>query len=71
MQQQYPVKESIDEVHKLVENNELKGWEGNWNGDTWKALVHMRIIHPDLEIFTIDTDFGVGSNKEGKRNPFE
>lgn len=65
----YPVKESIDEVHKLVENNELKGWEGNWNGDTWKALVHIRIIHPDLEIFTIDTDFGVGVIRKGKGIP--
>ena len=65
----YPVKESIYEVHKLAENNELKGWDGNWNGDKWKALVHMRLIHPDLEIFTVDTDFGVGVIRKGKGIP--
>jgi hypothetical protein len=66
----YPVKESINEVHELAEKNLLEGWEGNWNGDTWKALVHIRITHRELKVMTVDTDFGVGVITRGEGKPF-
>lgn len=36
------------------------GWDGNWNGDVWKAIVHLRSQRADLQICVLDTDFGVG-----------
>lgn len=39
--------------------------EGNWNGTVWKAIYKYRATRPDLEIFTIDTDWGVGIIKHG------
>lgn len=39
---------------------ELSGYDGIWNGDVWKAVVHLRSLHPDLEVFVLDCDHGVG-----------
>ena len=62
----YPVKESINEVLELARKGELPGWNDCWNGDVWKTLVHMRIAHDDLEIFTLDLDWGLGIITKGK-----
>jgi hypothetical protein len=37
-----------------------------WNGDSWKAFVKIRSEQKDLDIYTIDTDFGIGVIKFGK-----
>lgn len=38
-----------------------------WNGDTWKAFAHYRITRPDLSMFTVDTDWGVGIVLRGQQ----
>ncbi|MCB0798790.1 MAG: class I SAM-dependent methyltransferase [Chitinophagales bacterium] len=56
----YPSKNSIHEIEELAAKGLLPGWNGFWNGDVWKAIVHMRIISDDLDIFTLDLDWGIG-----------
>ncbi|MRS60038.1 class I SAM-dependent methyltransferase [Larkinella terrae] len=34
--------------------------EGQWNGDVWKTVVHLRSQRPDLNVFVLDTDQGLG-----------
>ena len=46
---------SIDDAKRR-----LNDYKGVWNGDVWKAIVHMRSLHPDLEVFVLDCDHGVG-----------
>lgn len=41
-----------------------KGY-GLWTGDCWKSFVYLRSTRNDLEMFVIDTDFGVGIIKKG------
>lgn len=36
------------------------GWTGAWSGDVWKAIVHVRSLHPELDAFVLDCDTGVG-----------
>ena len=31
-----------------------------WNGDCWKAIVRLRATRPDLRVYTLDTDEGLG-----------
>ena len=38
----------------------------NWNGDVWKAVVHLRATRPDLRVFVVDTDHGLGVISRGK-----
>lgn len=47
--------ESIDDARKTVH-----GYEGVWNGDVWKTIVHLRSLHPELEVFVLDCDHGIG-----------
>ena len=35
------------------------GWTGEWCGDVWKAIVHLRATRPDLEVVVLDCDYGV------------
>lgn len=47
-----------------------------WNGTVWKAVYKFRATRPDLEICTVDTDWGVGIIRRGSQeccefsNPF-
>lgn len=61
----YPVKESFDELKELIDEGQIPGWNDCWNGDVWKAIVHLRIEHDDLNIFTIDLDWGLGIITKG------
>jgi hypothetical protein len=38
---------------------------GIWNGDVWKSLVKLRCLEPNLDISTVDTDWGVGILRRG------
>lgn len=38
---------------------------GMWTGDCWKAFVELRQTKKDLEMYTIDTDMGLGVIKKG------
>ena len=40
-------------------SKKIPGWKGMWCGDVWKAIVDLR-RRPDLKVFVLDTDFGVG-----------
>ncbi len=51
----YPAS-SINEVKKL----NLPGFNGNWSGDVWKTILHLKEDFNDLNIFVLDTDCGVG-----------
>ena len=41
----------------------------HWNGDVWKAFAHYR-SNPNLSMFTLDTDQGLGFIKKGKQEEF-
>lgn len=48
---------SIDEV---VQKN-YKDWNGQWCGDVWKTIVYLRRKFDQfLDVYVIDTDFGLG-----------
>lgn len=68
----FPAKESKNEVTELARKGELPGWNSCWNGDVWKTIVHLQIKHNDLEVFTLDLDWGIGiisrGNNSGKIN---
>ncbi|QDK83251.1 class I SAM-dependent methyltransferase [Spirosoma sp. KCTC 42546] len=39
----------------------FEDWEvGEWNGDVWKTIIHLRSQRPDLNIFVLDCDQGLG-----------
>jgi Methyltransferase domain len=40
------------------------GWTGDWCGDVWKAVVHLR-SRDDLNVFVLDCDHGVGVVSRG------
>lgn len=42
------------------------GWTGAWNGDVWKAIVHLRSLREDLTTFVLDCDNGVGVVRRGR-----
>ncbi|NQT76346.1 MAG: class I SAM-dependent methyltransferase [Bacteroidetes bacterium] len=62
----YPIKKSFDELTELVKAGQIPGWNDCWNGDVWKALVRLRIEHDDLNIFTLDLDWGLGIITKGR-----
>lgn len=35
-------------------------WSGEWSGDVWKAICHLRSERPDLDICVLDCDHGLG-----------
>lgn len=49
--------------------NEYQG--GEWNGDCWKAVARLRVESEDLEIYTIDSDWGVSIIRKGVNKKFE
>ena len=49
-------KKSACSFEEWKENN----FEGTWNGDTWKAILHLRSLRPDLTCFVLDCDHGLG-----------
>ncbi len=44
----------------------LPGWTNEWCGDVWKTACHLRLTRGDLNIFVLDTDFGLGIITKGK-----
>lgn len=47
---------SIEEVKK----NAPQDWNGDWNGDVWKAFVHLKDELKSKNFFTLNTDCGIG-----------
>ena len=56
----WPTNSTIDEVKALARKGELPGWNNVWNGDVWKSVLHLRKSRPDLTVFTLDLDWGLG-----------
>jgi hypothetical protein len=56
----YPVQKSIQERHAESKRTPELNWPKGWNGDVWKAVWHLRCTEPQLTIFTLDCDHGVG-----------
>jgi hypothetical protein len=64
---QLPNTDPVRQKH-VKEQKELGNQEyGLWTGDCWKSFVHLRSTRSDLEMFVIDTDFGVGVIKKGSQ----
>jgi len=40
---------------------------GEWCGDCWKAWMLLRFTRPDLKMFVVDTDYGVGVIQKGQQ----
>ena len=38
----------------------VDGWTGEWCGDVWKTIVHLRGTRGDLNVCVLDCDHGVG-----------
>jgi hypothetical protein len=58
-----PLRIKFVEEQKKLKNKEY----GLWTGDCWKAFVILRSTRKDLEMYVIDTDFGVGIIKRGSQ----
>jgi hypothetical protein len=37
-----------------------RNFKGTWNGDVWKAILHLRSRRPDVNAFVLDCDHGLG-----------
>ena len=54
------------------ERRKVEGWTGEWCGDVWKAIVYLRRkFSEDLEVFVLDTDYGLGIVKPKTETIFE
>ncbi len=53
----YPAKD-IDEARNQFSTH--KDWKNIWNGDVWKTIVYLRKNHPELTVYVLDTDHGLG-----------
>ncbi len=47
----------------------VPGWTGEWCGDVWKTICHLRATRDDLQIMVVDCDYGVGVIRQGPANP--
>jgi hypothetical protein len=39
---------------------QAREYTGTWNGDVWKAVLHLRSLRNDLCAFVLDCDYGLG-----------
>jgi hypothetical protein len=53
---------SIEQLAK----EDIAGWDGAWSGDVWKAVVHLRSLRDDLNVFVLDCDTGLGVVARGQ-----
>jgi len=60
--------ENLEQAGKL----NVPGWNGEWCGDVWKTICHLRSREPNLQVFVLDCDRGLGivtrGNTEGLLN---
>lgn len=48
----------------------IPGWTGEWCGDVWKTICHLRGTRKDLRAFVLDTDYGLGIITRGDAEEF-
>lgn len=46
-----------------------QGATNKWHGDVWRAIILLRLSHPDLVVLTVDTDEGCTIIFRGKGDP--
>lgn len=47
-----------------------RDFKNTWNGDVWRAVLHLRSLRKDINVFTLDCDHGLGVVTFGKpENP--
>lgn len=54
------------EASVSFEEYKKRGFVEDWNGDTWKAIVHLRSLRDDINVFVLDCDQGLGIVTFGK-----
>lgn len=37
-----------------------RNFKGQWNGDVWKTIMHLRTFRNDIDVFVLDCDQGLG-----------
>jgi len=57
------------EMHQR-DNYCVDGKYPSWNGTVWKSFAKLRMTRPDLEMYVIDTDWGVGVIRNGSQELF-
>ena len=59
----------LHDCNPIAEKHQLETWDGScaWNGSVWRSIVKLRATRPDLDIFTIDTDYGCGIIRKGNQ----
>ena len=60
-----------NEGFTIVCHDMLPATENANSGDCWKAFVWLRHNRPDLEMFTINTDFGIGVIRAGSQKTID
>lgn len=53
------------------ENSEMAGPYKGWNGTSWQAFARLRKNRSDLEMFTIDCDWGLGVIRFGHQSTID
>jgi hypothetical protein len=54
------------EASVSFEEYKKRGFIEDWNGDVWKAIVHLRSLRNDVNVFVLDCDQGLGIVSFGK-----
>jgi hypothetical protein len=49
----------------------IDGVQHPWNGTVWKVIYNLRATRDDLQVCTVNTDWGVGVIKRGNFNPIK
>jgi hypothetical protein len=65
----FAIKSSFDEITQALSTVGIPGWTGEWNGDVWKTIAHLRASRPDLRVQTVDTDYGLGVITRASNQP--
>jgi len=60
------VQASPADAREHVDDIGPDGKTAGWSGDVWKTIVNLRSNRPDLEIFVLDCDHGIGVITFGK-----
>jgi len=55
-----------EDACEIVKVKGVNPYGYTWTGDVWKTLVNIRSFYSDMEVITLDCDFGLGVIKKGK-----
>jgi hypothetical protein len=55
----------IAEAEVSFEDWKNRNYSGEWNGNVWKIILHLKSMRDDVNVFTLDTDQGLGIITKG------